>query len=1076
MPVIQEGLDVTGAQIMQPADEGAQKRRDAPSISLPQQDGDCITHIALDIGGSLIKLVYFQPDSPDANGSPAPGGRPGGKLHFVKFETAKIDQVIEFIEAKGLHCRASSNGPNNSGSGSTGGDDNDGSGTSGNGAGNDGSRPSSSKPAHAGIGGEPGSSNSDMGSGGNGSSDGSSGRLAGGGSDTGRLGRGGGGGSSGGGAGGRSVRIRATGGGSFKFAELFEERLGVVLERVDEMQCLVSGCNFLLRAIYHEAFSFEKGDGPNYVTPHSDSDVFPYLLVNIGSGVSMLKVSGDNSHKRVSGSNLGGGTFWGLCRLLTRVRTFEEMLELSKEGDNSKVDMLVGDIYGGRDYTSIGLSATTIASSFGKVISEDKDLEDYSPADIAMALCRMVSYNIGQLAYLNAKRYGLSRIFFGGFFIRGHPLSMDTISFAISYWSQGEMKAHFLRHEGYLGAVGAFLSVHPLADSTAPAAPAAAAPIMAVDAADREPGKVRARFVERFAADPDPDPDASSSAEGDGATERTASGEASWVERFMRLGTAATDIARSEHDRALAARAAGDGTPPPSPKVTGGSLTPRATSGSSERLQLHVGALQYQPGCEPFPLLADAARYQPNTLDMHASVSNDCPVNLYGEEREMDYWLGVLADQIPAVVEKAVASEGATSDAKRRAARFARCFGAHITRLQADPQAYGEVGLADLFELREECLREFRFRDIYRLDKERENAAALKVLPDLLRELDCLAPRERLTAIIQGALAANIFDWGARAIVELYHNGTILEIYRKAREQLSRRPWRVDHLDKLADRWMASTDEARLEPSGVAVSPWRRAILFVDNAGADVVLGMLPLARELLRMGAEVVLAANSLPAINDITAPELRRLLASAAACDPVLSSAWDGSHAQSQRAEPASPSSPPHLPPQQPKTQRRQQQQQQQQQSQRQTQQQWQPQAQQQLQQQQHQQQRKPEAQPLETSWQGRLSVVGTGQGGPCLDLRRVAAPLAAAAASADLVVIEGMGRAVHTNLETPFRCNALKLAMIKNSHVAEVLFGGAVFDCICLFEPAAPAPDSLATAGLSPPAADPVTLGKP
>ena len=29
--------------------------------------------------------------------------------------------------------------------------------------------------------------------------------------------------------------------------------------------------------------------------------------------------------------------------------------------------MLVGDIYGGRDYTAIGLSATTIASSFGKV-------------------------------------------------------------------------------------------------------------------------------------------------------------------------------------------------------------------------------------------------------------------------------------------------------------------------------------------------------------------------------------------------------------------------------------------------------------------------------------------------------------------------------------------------------------------------------------------------------------------------------------------------------------------------------------------------------------------------------------
>lgn len=34
--------------------------------------------------------------------------------------------------------------------------------------------------------------------------------------------------------------------------------------------------------------------------------------------------------------------------------------------------------------------------------------------------------------------------------------------------------------------------------------------------------------------------------------------------------------------------------------------------------------------------------------------------------------------------------------------------------------------------------------------------------------------------------------------------------------------------------------------------PHKRALLFVDNSGADVVLGMLPLARELLRRGTEV--------------------------------------------------------------------------------------------------------------------------------------------------------------------------------------------------------------------------------
>lgn len=64
------------------------------------------------------------------------------------------------------------------------------------------------------------------------------------------------------------------------------------------------------------------------------------------------------------------------------------------------------------------------------------ELEDYNPADLCLALCRMVSYNIGHLAYLNAKRYNLKRIFFGGFFIRGHPYTMDTLSFAIQFWSK----------------------------------------------------------------------------------------------------------------------------------------------------------------------------------------------------------------------------------------------------------------------------------------------------------------------------------------------------------------------------------------------------------------------------------------------------------------------------------------------------------------------------------------------------------------------------------------------------------------------------------------------------------------
>ena len=47
-----------------------------------------------------------------------------------------------------------------------------------------------------------------------------------------------------------------------------------------------------------------------------------------------------------------------------------------------------------------------------------------------------------------------------------------------------------------------------------------------------------------------------------------------------------------------------------------------------------------------------------------------------------------------------------------------------------------------------------------------------------------------------------------------------------------------------------------------------------------------------------------------------------------------------------------------------------------------------------------------------EARLYVTGNGQGSPCLDLRRVPDTLADATVGTDLVVIEGMGRAIHTN----------------------------------------------------------------
>lgn len=77
----------------------------------------------------------------------------------------------------------------------------------------------------------------------------------------------------------------------------------------------------------------------------------------------------------------------------------------------------------------------------------------------------MISNNIGQLAYLNAVRHHCRHVYFAGNFLRHeNTIAMRTLAYAISFWSQGSMEALFLRHEGYCGAIGAFLSTLESAD------------------------------------------------------------------------------------------------------------------------------------------------------------------------------------------------------------------------------------------------------------------------------------------------------------------------------------------------------------------------------------------------------------------------------------------------------------------------------------------------------------------------------------------------------------------------------------------------------------------------------------
>ena len=66
----------------------------------------------------------------------------------------------------------------------------------------------------------------------------------------------------------------------------------------------------------------------------------------------------------LSGTSLGGGTFLGLCCLLTGCNTYDEAIELATHGDSTKVDKLVSDIYGNDGYPKFGLAGDVVASRY----------------------------------------------------------------------------------------------------------------------------------------------------------------------------------------------------------------------------------------------------------------------------------------------------------------------------------------------------------------------------------------------------------------------------------------------------------------------------------------------------------------------------------------------------------------------------------------------------------------------------------------------------------------------------------------------------------------------------------------
>src|SRR5262249_28098306 len=150
-----------------------------------------------------------------------------------------------------------------------------------------------------------------------------------------------------------------------------------------------------------------------------------YLLVSLGTGTSVLAVE-DGRVERVGGTALGGGTVLGLGRLLLGVESFQELAAMAERGDRRTVDLLIGDVYRGRNAPLLG---DLPAASFAKLAST-------RPEDLAHALMGLVGENVALLCGGLARGVHVEAVVYCGSTLSENPALRRIVTEIATYLGQ----------------------------------------------------------------------------------------------------------------------------------------------------------------------------------------------------------------------------------------------------------------------------------------------------------------------------------------------------------------------------------------------------------------------------------------------------------------------------------------------------------------------------------------------------------------------------------------------------------------------------------------------------------------
>jgi len=111
------------------------------------------------------------------------------------------------------------------------------------------------------------------------------------------------------------------------------------------------------------------------------------IIASIGTGTALIRAD-KKEFKHLGGTGVGAGTLTNLCYRFAGIKSFEEILELSKKGDLDNIDLRIKDL---TDENIKTLPPELTLANFGKLS------EKASKSDIVIGLVNMVFEVVGMM-------------------------------------------------------------------------------------------------------------------------------------------------------------------------------------------------------------------------------------------------------------------------------------------------------------------------------------------------------------------------------------------------------------------------------------------------------------------------------------------------------------------------------------------------------------------------------------------------------------------------------------------------------------------------------------------------------